>query len=131
MRKMIFNQQYLGAGRNDGGPCYEEMELVEALFTILSVLFAFSVSDYIPQLRWLDLGGHEKMMKDAIRIVNKYHEPIINERIRKWRSGEDEQIKKEPEDLLDVLISVQDADGKPLLTPDEINAQTLVWLQHS
>lgn len=86
---MIFNLRYLGAGRSDGGPGYEEMEHVESIFTIHSMLFAFSLSDYIPQLRWLDLDGHEKKMKKAIRIVNKYHDPLINKRIKKWRLGID------------------------------------------
>ncbi|RWR80494.1 Cytochrome P450 [Cinnamomum micranthum f. kanehirae] len=123
IRKMMFNQRYFGMGRSDGGPGVEEEEHVEALFTVLSLLYAFCVSDYMPGLRRLDLDGHEKIMKKAINVVNKYHEPMIDERIRKWRSGEDGRVRMEPEDLLDILISVQDTDGKPLLTPEEIKAQ--------
>ncbi|KAJ8649828.1 hypothetical protein MRB53_002851 [Persea americana] len=123
MRKMMFNQRYFGMGRNDGGPGVEEEEHVEALFTMLSLLYAFCVSDYMPGLRRLDLDGHEKIMKKAVEVIDKYHEPIIDERIRKWRSGEDGGVRKEPEDLLDILISVQDKDGKPLLTPEEIKAE--------
>ncbi|XXG42790.1 hypothetical protein AAC387_Pa01g2980 [Persea americana] len=69
----------------------------------------------------LDLDGHEKIMKKAVEVIDKYHEPIIDERIRKWRSGEDGRVRNE--DLLDILISVQDKDGKPLLTPEEIKAE--------
>ncbi|RWR80489.1 Cytochrome P450 [Cinnamomum micranthum f. kanehirae] len=123
IRKMMFNQRYFGIGRNDGGPGVEEQEHVEGIFTELSVLYAFCVSDYMPGLRWLDLDGHEKIVKKAIKVVNKYHEPIIDERIKKWRSGADGRVRKEPEDLLDILISVQDTDGKPLLTPEEIKAE--------
>ncbi|XP_058110632.1 phenylalanine N-monooxygenase-like [Magnolia sinica] len=125
IRKMMFNRRYFGVGREDGGPGIEEEEHVEALFTVLSLLYAFSVSDYMPKLRWLDLDGHEKIMKRAIKIVNKYHDPIIDGRIKKWRGGQGGvHEKEEPEDLLDLLISVKDADGKPLLTPEEIKAQT-------
>ncbi|KAJ8624575.1 hypothetical protein MRB53_033105 [Persea americana] len=123
IRKLMFNQRNLGNGQEDGGPGVEEEEHVEALFTVLSLLYAFSVSDYIPKLRWMDLDGHEKIMKKAIRVVTKYQEPIIDERIEKWRTGRNVFIKKAPEDLLDVLIMAKDTDGKPLLTPEEIKAQ--------
>ncbi|XXG85996.1 hypothetical protein AAC387_Pa11g0990 [Persea americana] len=68
IRKLMYNQRNLGNGQEDGGPGVEEEEHVEALFTVLSLLYAFSVSDYIPKLRWMDLDGHEKIMKKAIRI---------------------------------------------------------------
>ncbi|XP_077213507.1 phenylalanine N-monooxygenase-like [Tasmannia lanceolata] len=122
VRKMIFNKRYFGEGCKDGGPGAEEEEHIEAIFSVLTLLYAFCVSDYMPRLRWLDLNGHEKIMKKAIKVVNKYHEPIIDERIKQWRGGEDGCFK-EPEDLLDVLISVKDSNGKPLLTPEEIKAQ--------
>ncbi|XP_058075362.1 phenylalanine N-monooxygenase-like [Magnolia sinica] len=124
IRKLMFNKRYFGVGCTDGGPGVEEEEHVEALFNVLSLLYAFSVSDYIPRLRCLDMDGHEKMMKKAIKIVNEYHEPIIDERIKKWRDCVGGPLKKEPEDLLDVLISITDSDGRPLLTTEEIKAQS-------
>ncbi|XP_077213493.1 tryptophan N-monooxygenase CYP79A68-like [Tasmannia lanceolata] len=124
IRKMMFNKRYFGEGCKDGGPGAEEEEHVEALFNVLTLLYAFCVSDYMPRLRWMDLNGHEKNMKMAIKVVNKYHEPIIDERIKKWRGGEDRGVKKEPEDLLDVLILVKDSNGNPLLSTEEIKAQT-------
>ncbi|XP_058075393.1 phenylalanine N-monooxygenase-like [Magnolia sinica] len=124
IRKLMFNKRYFGIGCTDGGPGIEEEEHVEALFNVLSLLYAFAVSDYIPCLRCLDFDGHEKMMKKAIKIVNKYHEPIMDERIKKWRDCVGGPLKKEPEDLLDVLISITDSDGRPLLTTEEIKAQS-------
>ncbi|KAG9445467.1 hypothetical protein H6P81_016807 [Aristolochia fimbriata] len=120
IRKLMFNKRYFGNGRQDGGPGKEEVEHVDALFTVLSLLYAFCVSDYMPCLRWLDLNGHERTMKKAIQVVNKYHDKIIEERIKEWRNG----LKKEAEDLLDVLISLKDCQGNPLLTTEEIKAQT-------
>ncbi|KAJ4958823.1 hypothetical protein NE237_025934 [Protea cynaroides] len=119
IRKMMFNKRYFGEGRKDGGAGVEEEEYIDALFTVLSVLYAFCVSDYMPSLRRFDLNGHEKIMKEAIKIVNKYHDPIIDERIRDWKEGK----KNEAEDLLDILISVKDSNGKPLLSTEEIKAQ--------
>ncbi|KAF9601801.1 hypothetical protein IFM89_023332 [Coptis chinensis] len=124
MRKIIFNRRYFGEGRKDGAPTIEEEEHVEALFTGLSLVYAFCVSDYMPSLRWLDLDGHEKIMKTVTQIVNKYHDPIIYDRIQKWRGGDVKVSSKEPEDLLDVLILLKDNKGKPLLSTEEIRAQT-------
>lgn len=128
IRKMMFNRRYFGPGREDGEPGFEELEHVEALFTAVSLEYSFAIADYLPWLRFLDLDGHEKEMKRAIGVVNKYHEPLIDARIRKWRRGDDDGRlwKAEPEDLLDMMILVEDADGKPLLTPDEIKALVAV-----
>ncbi|KAI4325964.1 hypothetical protein MLD38_031322 [Melastoma candidum] len=53
----------------------------------------------------------------------KYHDPIVEQRIREWRNSGD-NANKEPQDLLDVLISLKDSNGQPLLATDEIKAQT-------
>ncbi|KAK9167921.1 hypothetical protein Syun_000061 [Stephania yunnanensis] len=125
IRKMMFNRRYFGDGRKDGGPGFEEEQHVEAARTILSLINAFCVSDYMPCLRWLDLDGHEKWMKQAIRTLNEYHDPIIDERIDGWRSTKDEIISstRKPCDLLDVFISLMDDDGKPILSVEEIKAE--------
>ncbi|XVE86065.1 hypothetical protein DITRI_Ditri18aG0006600 [Diplodiscus trichospermus] len=118
-RKMMFNRRYVGEGRKDGGPGHEEEEHVESLFTVLMHLYSFILSDYIPWLRALDLEGHEKVVSEAMRIVNGYHDPLIDERVQEWTEGK----RKEPEDLLDAFISAKDSDGKPALSVEEIKAQ--------
>ncbi|WRX12842.1 Cytochrome P450 - like 10 [Theobroma cacao] len=80
IRKMIFNRRYFGEGRKDGGPGYEEEEHVESLFTVLKHLYSFILSDYIPWLRSFDLEGHEKTVRKAMKIVNEYQDPLIDER---------------------------------------------------
>ncbi|MCL7051735.1 hypothetical protein MKW94_026046 [Papaver nudicaule] len=124
IRRMIFNKRYFGEGRKDGGPGTEEIEHVDAAFKVLSYVYAFGIQDYLPYLRWLDLDGHEKIVRRAMGVVNKYHDPIIEERIRQWSNGT--MKKKEPEDLLDVLISLKDKNGNPLLSTEEIKAQAVV-----
>ncbi|KAA8543653.1 hypothetical protein F0562_021601 [Nyssa sinensis] len=119
IRKMIFNKRFFGKGMADGGPGVEEEEHLEGLFTILEYLNSFSVSDYIPWLRRLDLDGHEKIMKKAVASVRKYNDPEIDERIQQWRNG----AKKEQEDVLDVLVMLKDKNDNPLLSPEEIKAQ--------
>ncbi|KAK6233417.1 hypothetical protein QUC31_005823 [Theobroma cacao] len=119
IRRMMFNKRYFGKGKEDGGPGHEEEEHVESIFTVLIHLYSFALSDYAPWLRPLDLEGHEKIVSEAMRIVNGYHDPIIDERVQQWREGK----KKEPEDLLDAFILAKDSDGKPALSVEEIKAQ--------
>ncbi|XP_034703642.1 tryptophan N-monooxygenase CYP79A68-like [Vitis riparia] len=121
VRKMMFSRRYFGEGRKDGGPGLEEEEHVNSLFTTLAYLYVFSPSDYLPCLRVFDLDGHEKMVKEALSIINKHHDPIVDERIIQWRNGE----KKEVEDILDVFLTISDTKGKPLLSVEEIKAQLI------
>ncbi|TYH11041.1 hypothetical protein ES288_A07G227000v1 [Gossypium darwinii] len=118
-RKLIFNRRYLGEGKADGGPGFEEEEYVDAIFTLVIHIYSFCISDYLPFLRGLDLEGHKKIVEDATRILEKYNNPIVEDRIQQWRDGK----KHEPQDLLDVLVSLTDDNGTPLLSADEIKAQ--------
>ncbi|KAK5794708.1 phenylalanine N-monooxygenase-like isoform X1 [Gossypium arboreum] len=119
IRRMMFNTRYFGKGREDGGPGYEEEQHVESLFTVLMHLNSFILSDYVPWLRPLDLEGHEKIVSKAMRIVNGYHDPLVDERIKEWGQGK----RKEPQDLLDAFILAKDLNGKPTLSAEEIKAQ--------
>ncbi|KAK7305544.1 hypothetical protein VNO77_43450 [Canavalia gladiata] len=120
-RKLIFNTRYFGKGREDGGPGLEEVEHVDAIFTLLKNVYAFYVSDYIPCLRMLDLDGHKGKVKNAMRMLKKYHDSIIEERIKQWNDGS----KTVEEDLLDVMISLKDVNNNPSLTLKEIKAQII------
>ncbi|XP_062106354.1 tryptophan N-monooxygenase CYP79A68-like [Humulus lupulus] len=127
MRRMIFGRGYSGK-RRDGLPGKEEEEHVEALLTVLSHVFAYSVSDILPWLRWFDLDGHQRTVGEAIKVINNHQDPVISERIREWREDDHDgeaKNKKQPSDLLDVLISAKDSDGNPLLSDDEIRAQVM------
>ncbi|CAK7323490.1 unnamed protein product [Dovyalis caffra] len=119
VRKILFNRRFFGEGMEDGGPGFEEEEYVEALFNILTNVFSFGISDVLPFLAGLDLDGYEKLMKENYGIINKHHDRIIDQRIQQWKDG----TKKDVEDLLDVLITLKDDNGNPLLSKDEIKAQ--------
>ncbi|RCV22633.1 hypothetical protein SETIT_4G236100v2 [Setaria italica] len=120
IRRLVFNRRHFGEPQPDGGPGPLEVQHVDAVFRSLGLLYAFCVSDYLPWLLGLDLDGHEKMVKEANKIVNGLHDKVIDERWRQWKSGE----RKEPEDFLDVLITLKAADGKALLTIEEVKAQS-------
>uniref|UniRef100_A0A803P5L8 Cytochrome P450 n=1 Tax=Cannabis sativa TaxID=3483 RepID=A0A803P5L8_CANSA len=125
MRKMMFGKRYFGEGKEDGGPGREEEEHVEAVIVMLLHIYAFSVSDFLPWLRWLDLDGHQRIVGKAVKVMKKLHDPIIKDRIREWREGDPSISRRTPNDLLDVLVSLKDSDGTPLLSDDEIRAQIM------
>uniref|UniRef100_A0A7N0V2H0 Cytochrome P450 n=1 Tax=Kalanchoe fedtschenkoi TaxID=63787 RepID=A0A7N0V2H0_KALFE len=121
IRKMVFNKRHFGQATHDGSPTAAEEEHVAAIFLSLKYLYSFCISDYYPFLEGLDLDGHKKYVKEAYTMTNKYHDPIIDERIRQWQQDDGH---KEPQDLLDVMISLKDSNGRTLLSSEEIKAQT-------
>ncbi|KAJ0234794.1 hypothetical protein HA466_0269340 [Hirschfeldia incana] len=119
-RKMMFGVRHFGKGSEDGsGPGFEEIEHVDSLFTVLTHLYAFALSDYVPWLRFLDLEGHEKVVSDAMRSISKYNDSFVDQRLKQWRDGK----MKEPRDFLDMFILAKDTNGKPVLSDEEIKAQ--------
>ena len=109
-----------------GGPGRDEAEHVDALFAALSYLDAFCVSDYFPALVGLDLDGHERVVRGVMRTLGRLHDPVVEERVEEWRRLRKAGERREPADFLDVLASLDDAAGRPLLTVEEIKAQTIV-----
>ncbi|KAJ4848779.1 hypothetical protein Tsubulata_031953 [Turnera subulata] len=61
----------------------------------------------------------QRSMKHINNVIWKYHNPIIDERIRQWKSGQ----RKDMDDILDVLITLKDPAGSPFLSDDEIRYQ--------
>ncbi|KAM3393345.1 hypothetical protein ACQJBY_014170 [Aegilops geniculata] len=107
------------------GPGHDEVAHVAALFTALNHVYNFCLSDYFPALVGLDLDGHEKISKDAMQTINRLHDPIIEERVRERSSTlEKGGEKKEARDFLDVLVHLKDAEGQPMLSLEDIRAQT-------
>ncbi|WOL17520.1 phenylalanine N-monooxygenase-like [Canna indica] len=124
IRKMMYGVRYFSKGGEFGGPGEEELEHVDAAFDVLKCAYSFCPSDFLPSLRFLDYGGHEKIMKNATETVYKYHDPIASKRLEKWRSWREKGVeKKDVEDMLDIFLSLKDDNGKPLLSMKEIRAQ--------
>lgn len=117
-RKLVFSERFFGPGMEDGGPGFEEREHVAGLFTILSLLYGFSIADFVPWLEVFDFDEHKRMITNAIKNVRKYQDPRIEKRIEMWQRG----IQTEEEDILDVLINLKNSENKPLLSVQEIKA---------
>ncbi|OEL32148.1 Tyrosine N-monooxygenase [Dichanthelium oligosanthes] len=108
-----------------GGPGRDEVEHVDALFATLNYLDAFCVSDYFPALVGLDLDGHERVVRGVMRTLSRLHDPVVEARVEEWRLLRKAGERRDPADFLDVLASLDDAAGRPLLTVEEIKAQTI------
>nr|WAL01198.1 cytochrome P450 family 79 [Linum usitatissimum] len=119
IRKLMFSRRFFGDPTADGGPGPMEIDHVEAVFGALKYLYSFSISNYLPFLSGLDLDGQGKVIKEANKTLRYYQDPIIDERIRQWRSGE----RTVMEDLTDVFVTLKDAQGNPLLSREEITHQ--------
>ncbi|KAJ0984264.1 hypothetical protein J5N97_002620 [Dioscorea zingiberensis] len=133
LRRMIFGRRHFGEGGAHGGPSKDEIEHVEAAFTITNFLHAFTLSDLVPWLGWLDLDGHGRSLMEAVGVMNKYLDPIIEERIEKRRRRGGDHIHGWPkeeilEDLLDLMIGLKNENGEPLLSVDEIKVHVALFL---
>ncbi|TXG52315.1 hypothetical protein EZV62_021484 [Acer yangbiense] len=82
----------------------------------------FLVSDALPFLRWLDIGGYEKSMKKTAKELDIVVQGWLEEHKKKRASGE----AKEDEDFMDVMITILQDD--PQLFPgrdaDTVNKAT-------
>jgi phenylalanine N-monooxygenase len=136
IRRLVFGKRYFfpasaGAGNDGSSPGPEEVAHVDALFTLVNYVYSFSVSDYIPAAAaaWVtavDPDSHKKVAKSVMKTLNRLHDPIIEERIHEWHILRKRGDKREARDFLDALVSLDDSQGRPLLSFDEIRAQTAV-----
>nr|BBD34746.1 putative cytochrome P450 [Eschscholzia californica subsp. californica] len=97
-------------GSNTSG-CDEAVKFQKALRELFRLMGMFVLSDAMPFLGWLDLGGYEKEMKKTARELDFLLEGWLEEHKRK-RYGEIKHEKDdEITDFMGVLISIL-GDGK-------------------
>ncbi|KAJ4701844.1 Cytochrome P450 [Melia azedarach] len=81
----------------------------------------FVLSDALPFLRWLDVGGDERSMKKTAKELDIVVQGWLEEHKRKRDSGE----MKGEEDFMDVMLSIlDDAEQFPGRDADTINKAT-------
>ncbi|KAJ6400151.1 hypothetical protein OIU84_015743 [Salix udensis] len=81
----------------------------------------FVVSDALPFLRWMDLGGVEKAMKRTAKNIDHVAEKWLEEHKQKKASG----TAKREEDFMDLMLSVlDDAEEFSNRNTDTINKAT-------
>lgn len=96
----------------------------EAFMEFFDLLQVLQVSDSLPSLRWLDIGGHEKAMKKAATRMDSILQEILEEHKRKPESKNDQR------DFMDALLSVVDGSNPhlPLEKSDIIIKSTCLSL---
>ncbi|KAK2992326.1 hypothetical protein RJ640_020319 [Escallonia rubra] len=90
------------AGKQNSCDEHESARTREALRGFLELAGTFTVSDAIPCLRWLDMGGYEKAMRKNAKEIDYFLEGWLKDHKRKRASG---QVKDEQKDFLDVMLS--------------------------
>ncbi|KAB1220487.1 Cytochrome P450 82A4 [Morella rubra] len=81
----------------------------EALRDFFDLFGAFVVSDALPYLRWLDLGGYERTMKKIAEELDQVVEGWLQEHKQRKMSGE---AVKGHSDFMDVMLSTGTMDDE-------------------
>ncbi|KAJ6320790.1 hypothetical protein OIU78_016061 [Salix suchowensis] len=93
----------------------------DSLRTFFELSGMFVVSDALPFLRWMDLGGVEKAMKRTAKNIDHVAEKWLEEHKQKKASG----TTKREEDFMDLMLSVlDDIEGFSNRNTDTINKAT-------
>lgn len=124
--RLLFGRRYFKETTMDGSLGLMEKEHFDAIFKALECFFSFYVADYYPFFRGWNLHGEEVELREAVDVIAKYNKMIIDEKIELWRGKNKGCIKMIIKDWLDILFTLKDENGKPLLTPQEITHLSVV-----
>ncbi|XP_059296256.1 xanthotoxin 5-hydroxylase CYP82C4-like [Lycium ferocissimum] len=121
----------------------EEMQFKESIKKALLLGGTFVVSDAIPSLEWMDIGGHIEAMKQTIKEVDRVFDSWLKEHIQKRKDCEINSTDGDQSDFIDVMLSTlpeetmesgydRDAIIKAttlilIMTASESTAETLIW----
>ncbi|KAI3451539.1 hypothetical protein Pfo_008204 [Paulownia fortunei] len=95
--RMVAGKRFHG-GRADAEETRRCREVMRDFFHLAGL---FVAADALPYLGWLDLGGHEKKMKENAKELDRIVGGWLADHREKEYSGKDE-----PQDFMDVMLSV-------------------------
>lgn len=134
--RLLFGRKHFKETTMDGSLGPMEKEHFDAIFKALDCFFSFYIADYYPFFRGWNLQGEEVELREAVDVIGKYNKMIIDEKIELWREkNKDYDAKKKNDvsdikDWLDILFTLKDDNGKPLLTPQEITQLSVVRVKN-
>ncbi|XP_015934267.1 cytochrome P450 82A4 [Arachis duranensis] len=99
--RVFSGKRYLGG---DSGSSEEGRRCLKALREFVQQLGMILVGDAVPWLRWVDLGGHEKAMKETAKELDAICGKWLEEHRMKRVLEEDGRSQ----DFIDVMLSVLD-----------------------
>lgn len=112
--RMIVGKRF-GEATSSGNNYYLKKE---TYMDFLRLSGTFVLSDAIPWLRWLDMGGHERAMKKVAKELDLVFNGWLEEHKQKRKiSG---QVKSDDDqlDFMDVMLSILGDDGASEITTD-------------
>ncbi|KAI7752897.1 hypothetical protein M8C21_000056, partial [Ambrosia artemisiifolia] len=123
MLKVVVGKRYTG-----GADSEDEEEIISCRGVIrewFEYLGQFLVSDALPFLDWLDLGGYKKTMKRVAKELDSIFGKWLEEHRKKRSSGNATNVK----DFIDVMMDVVEDDkvaGYDAVTIIKTTCQTLI-----
>ncbi|CAN6459949.1 unnamed protein product [Victoria cruziana] len=111
--RMVAGKRYFVEGRSEEDE--EGKELLKAVGEVARLFGIFTVSDAIPWLEWLDVGGHVRAMKQA---HNKLDE-IVAKWVADHRARRDSGEAINNPDFVDILISQLEDDHLSNVHPSD------------
>ncbi|KAL3372013.1 hypothetical protein AABB24_008517 [Solanum stoloniferum] len=76
----------------------------KAIRTFMNLFRVFVVADYMPSLRWLDIGGYEKEMKENAKEIDYILEKWLVEHKKKRSCGENKC--EDDKDFMDIMLAL-------------------------
>eukprot|EP01018_Ginkgo_biloba_P002415 Gb_32204 [translate_table: standard] len=104
--RMVANKRYFASDSNQSEEAKRFRELINESTFLGGV---FNVGDYLPFLRWLDLQGHERAMKNLRKRRDAFMQALVDEH-RQRRSIGGGKTHVEDADFIDVLLSATEND---------------------
>ncbi|KAI3806170.1 hypothetical protein L1987_22064 [Smallanthus sonchifolius] len=136
--KYLINELYLLSLKNGDGNVGNQVK--EAIKKGLYLSGVFVVSDVIPSLEWMDIGGHVKAMKQAAKELDIVLGKWVDEHVEKRKDCDSDKEA----DFIDVILSTLSKDAELfghgretiiktttlilILTGSESTAETLTWV---
>ncbi|EFJ33259.1 hypothetical protein SELMODRAFT_230667 [Selaginella moellendorffii] len=85
LARMLLGKRFFGPGVTGPRDGSEHRSLIYDAFALVN---AFNLADYLPFLRWLDVQGYEKKIKDIMNRTDRLYDAVIEEHRRKRTSAE-------------------------------------------
>ncbi|MED6194486.1 hypothetical protein PIB30_029006 [Stylosanthes scabra] len=97
---------------------------LKVITEFLDVMEEFTVGDAIPSLRWLDLGGREKAMKEVAKELDKIMNEWLDEHRKKMDYEDGKEASSYEQDFIDVMLSILSHGKIDAFDADTVNKAT-------
>jgi hypothetical protein len=120
--RMVLNKRHAGVA--DPNSTQIEKDFPDMIQTHFRLAGLFVPGDFIPALKWLDLGGLEAQMKDHGKRMDAFVADILSQHRERRSQG---PVPKNEHDMVDVLLDQMELKDAPFqLTEDNVKALILV-----